>query len=746
MTTPRDLNSWLRGALLAAAVAGCQSGAPGDDRAEGQDIPAALAALPEATVLLSSEDGVPRYIVGELGKIDPAHEAGPIADDRALRRALPPILAAFRLSNPDLVLRKINTDESGARHFRYDQRLHGLDVIGGDLVVHVDVKGAIFGINGTARGHVVPALGAAAISEHAASLGIANDARWAGLTGRAITGSRMVYLQTEAGALHKAYEQIVEGMRGADPVRDKVYVDVEHGEVLAVHPTIHHGLYRRIYSANNGTSLPGTQRRIEGQPPTGDLDVDGAYDNFGTTYGAYNHFWSRDSYDNAGAHLVGTVHYSTNYCNAFWNGTGMVFGDGNPAQGCGPLARALDVIAHELTHAVTQYESNLTYAGEPGGLNESYSDMFAAFTEAFGDGGSNGTLVINAQTFLIGDEVLAPFLRNMCDPAADGVSHDIWTPGIGNADVHYSSGPNNLVFCLLSKGGMHPRGKTTTSVPAIGIEKAGRIFYKANTDLLTASSNYATMRNAAIQAAILLGYDQATQDAVACAYAAIAVGTAPASCGGTTPPADGVLTNGVPVTGISDSTVGNFKYWRLDVPAGQTLLTFTISGGSGDVDMYVNFGSKPTLTVYQCRPYLTGNAETCTFAPPSAGTYWVGLRAYAAYAGVTLTGTYSTSGGDPYLTNGVPMTNLSGTAGSARYFRIAVPAGKNLSVRISGGTGDADLYTRFGARPTTSSYACRPYLNGNNETCLHNGAAAGDWYIMLRGYAAYSGVQLIGSY
>jgi vibriolysin len=395
---------------------------------------------------------------------------------------------------------------------------------------------------------------------------------------------------------------------------------------------------------------------------------------------------------------------------------------------------------------VTQYESNLVYSGEPGGLNESYSDMFAAFTEAFGDGGSTGALVINAGTFLIGDEVLPPFLRNMCDPAADGASHDIWTPGIGSADVHHSSGPNNLAFCLLTKGGMHPRGKTTNNVPAIGLEKAGRIFYKANTDLLTSSSNYAAMRNAAVIAAQQLGYDQATQDAVACAYAAIAVGSAPASCGGTTPPPDGVLQNGVPVTGISDSTAGNFRYWKLDVPSGQTLLTFTISGGSGDADMYVNFGSKPTTSAYQCRPYLTGNNETCTFSPPSAGTYWVGLRAYAPYSGVTLTGTYSTTGSDPYITNGVPVTGLSGAAGSARYFRIGVPAGKNLAVKISGGTGDVDLYTRFGARPTTSTYACRPYLSGNNETCLHNAAAAGDWYIMLRGYAAYSGVTLVGSY
>jgi vibriolysin len=114
---------------------------------------------------------------------------------------------------------------------------------------------------------------------------------------------------------------------------------------------------------------------------------------------------------------------------------------------------------------------------------------------------------------------------------------------------------------------MHPRGKTTNMVPAIGMDKAIRIFYKANVDILTTNSNYAAMRTAMVSAAQQLGYDQATQDAVACAYAAIAVGTAPASCGGGPPPGDTVLTNGTAVS-ASDSVVGNFKFYKLTVPAG----------------------------------------------------------------------------------------------------------------------------------------------------------------------------------
>jgi vibriolysin len=744
---------WVRGALLLAALSACQSGAPTgeqkDDPTGNQDIAEALQELPEAQVLQYSQDGVPQLVVGELGKIDPAQDSL-IAGDSSLRPALPPILKLFRLESKDVTLRKVNTDENGNRFYRYSQTFNGLPVIGGDLVVHVDAKGAITGANGTARGDFSPTAGTNALIASTGDSNIINDERWAGLTGRTITASRTVYINTAAGTLHKAYERIVEGKRGGDPVQDKVYVDVDTGAVLEVHPQIHFARNRSTHNLNGGTSLPGAVARTEAQGPVADVDVNAAHDGAGDTYDMYASIHSRDSFDNAGALLRSSVHYSTNYCNAFWNNVQMVYGDGNASQNCLPLARSLDVAAHEMTHAVTSRESNLTYSGESGGLNESLSDIWGAGVEAWVDGGRNGTFSLANDIFLIGDTVLPPFLRSMCDPVADGVSRDEWTSGLGGIDVHYSSGPNNLVFCLLSKGGMHPRGKTTIPVAAIGMRKALQVMYKVNVDLAVASTNYNSWRNLAVQAAQQLGFTQAEQDAVACAYAAIKVGTAPSSCGGTPPPPpppDGVLTNGVPVTGIADSTTGNFRFWTLNVPAGQTTVTFTISGGTGDADMYVQAGSKPTETVYQCRPYLNGNAETCTFTPPTTGTYYVGLRAYSAYSGVTLTGTYTGStGGDPYLTNGVPVTGISGASASTKYWRIAVPAGRNLSLRISGGSGDADLYTRFGQRPTTTTYNCRPYLSGNTETCTHNNASAGDWYVMLRGFSAYSGVQLIGSF
>lgn len=594
-----------------------------------EDIEAALAALPEARVLAYTADGVPTYIVGEMVKVGDTQIEDFGAAEAALAGSIGPVLAPFRLTADQLRLRKINVDAEGNRHFRYRQVVDGMDVIGGELVIHVDVKGAIVGINGEARGDL-PRDAGDDLPGSVAVDRVAHDARFADL---ATATPRMVYLITPDSWRYRAYEVVVTGYRGQDPVRDKVYVDAATGAIVADHPQIYFAENRRVYSANNGTSLPGTLRRSEGQGANSDVDVNAAYDNTGSAYEAYFNFWGRDSYDNSDAQLTSTVHYSTNYCNAFWNGSQMVYGDGSGSS-CLPLARSVDVTAHELTHAVTENESGLIYGGESGGLNESMSDIFGAFVEAWVDGGKTGPLAVSNDTWLVGEDVLPPATRYMCDPAADGSadgsSADYWTSSVGNVDVHYSSGVSNLAFCLLTRGGTHPRGKSTVNVPAIGMDKAIRLFYWANTNSLGPSSNFLAARNATVDGATALGYDQATKDAVSAAWAAVGVG------GGTTPPM-----NGTPVTGVADSTVGNMRFWKLDVPAGQTTLTFTISGGRGDADMYTQFGSKPTRTSYTCRPYLKGNNETCTFNNAAAGTYWVGLRAYTAYSGVTLTGTYS---------------------------------------------------------------------------------------------------------
>ena len=235
------------------------------------------------------------------------------------------------------------------------------------------------------------------------------------------------------------------------------------------------------------------------------------------------------------------------------------------------------------------------------------------------------------------------------------------------------------------------------------------------------------------------------------AYAAVQA----AMGGGGTPdpdpdpnPGAGELQNGTPVSGISGSA-GNTLYWTINVPAGATSLQIATSGGSGDVDLYVRRGSQPTTSSWDCRPYRAGNSESCSFPSPQAGTWHVMLRGYSAFSGVTLTGSYQTGsgGGGNQLQNGVPVTGLSGGAASERRYTFTVPAGApNLVIGISGGSGDADLYVRRNAQPTTSTYDCRPYRAGNAESCTSTTAAGGTYHVLVRGYGAYSGVTLTGSH
>ena len=130
------------------------------------------------------------------------------------------------------------------------------------------------------------------------------------------------------------------------------------------------------------------------------------------------------------------------------------------------------------------------------------------------------------------------------------------------------------------------------------------------------------------------------------------------SGGGTPPPAAGELSNGVSETGLSGGT-GSEVFFTLDVPAGASNLQFQISGGSGDADLYVRFGNQPTTGVFDCRPFLNGNNETCTFSTPAAGTWHVMIRGFQAYSGVTLVGSFV----DP-SSGGAPCTNCTQYSGS----------------------------------------------------------------------------------
>ncbi|MEW9502785.1 M4 family metallopeptidase [Jeotgalibacillus marinus] len=215
----------------------------------------------------------------------------------------------------------------------------------------------------------------------------------------------------------------------------------------------------------------------------------------GVTYDFYKDVFGRDSFDDNGAPIKSTVHFGRNYNNAAWVGTQMIYGDGDGSNFV-ELSGGLDVVGHELTHAVTDYSANLIYQDESGAINESMSDVFGTLTE-FHEG-------INPD-WDIGEDIYTPgvdndALRSMSDPTKyDDPDHysDRYTGTLDSGGVHTNSGIPNKAAYLISEGGAH----SGITVTGIGRDKLGQIYYRALTQYLTESSTFSQLRSSLIQSA-----------------------------------------------------------------------------------------------------------------------------------------------------------------------------------------------------------------------------------------------------
>ena len=225
---------WVKGRLIAGLASGlllattAMAAVPGNTP---DDIARALGALSSVEVVQAAPDGMPTFLRGDLGQVPKFNATSLAATESTMRQVLAPVLAAMRLRPAALQLRKVNVDPMGNQHLRYNLTHRGLPVVGGDMVVHVDGKGRVFAINGTGRGDIAASLGERDIGASAVHPAVAADARFAGM---ASTPPRKVYFVTPEGGRHMAYETVVTGQRGQDPVRDKVYVDVDNGDIVAV--------------------------------------------------------------------------------------------------------------------------------------------------------------------------------------------------------------------------------------------------------------------------------------------------------------------------------------------------------------------------------------------------------------------------------------------------------------------------------------------------------------------------------
>lgn len=289
-------------------------------------------------------------------------------------------------------------------------------------------------------------------------------------------------------------------------------------------------LNRRVYNANNTTELPGTLVRNEGDPPSGDLAVDEAYDGSGATYNLYKDIYQRNSIDNEGMPLNSTVHYDQSMDNAFWNGQQMVYGDGDEdlpenQRIFNRFTAAIDVIGHELTHGVTQNEANLTYAFQSGALNESMSDVFGILVKqrVLNLEASQSDWVIGNGLFTA--NVNGDGIRNMKAP---GTAYD--DPVLGkdpqpahmndyqvypydNGGVHINSGIPNKAFY-----------RTAIELGGYAWEKAGQIWYVTLRDKLGLSSSFQEAANQThVVAGSLFGNNSLEQQAVALGWKEVGI-------------------------------------------------------------------------------------------------------------------------------------------------------------------------------------------------------------------------------
>lgn len=208
-----------------------------------------------------------------------------------------------------------------------------------------------------------------------------------------------------------------------------------------------------------------------------------------------------------------------------------------------------------------------------------------------------------------------------------------------------------------------------------------------------------------------------------------------------------------PFTQTVSGAAGSWQQFSIDIPAGTGALDVMLSGSMGDADLYVRFGDEPTAAVFDCRPYLQGSNEACTIPNPQAGTWRIGVNGFTDYSAATLMATWAASKPtamppNPTAGQGSPFTQpVSGASGSWQRYTVNIPAGTSLlTVVLSGGTGDADLYVRFGQEPTADAYDCRPYMANTDETCTFANPQAGVWHLGVNGFSAYDGATLTATW
>lgn len=422
---------------------------------------------------------------------------------------------------------------------RFQQTFQGVPVLGGELIVQLDSGNNVRSANGEISPGLTLSTAPRIDAATATQTALEAMAKWYAVDVETLAATQpelWVYdpslIGPETGPVQLVWRLEVSATT-LDPIREFVLVETQQGRI-ALHfnqvdaigsvavangdtvapvagsspsvSSVGGSPDLATYTANNTFTLPGTLLCTEavtdctsggGNNP----DADAAHTYARDTYNFYWNTLGRDSIDGAGIQIISSVDYGVNYQNAFWDGLQMAYGDG--------FSLADDVVGHELTHGVTQYESNLLYYYQSGAINESFSDVFGEFVDLTNGAGSDAL----TDRWKVGEDLPPSIgaIRNMQDPTLFGDPDKMTSAnyqegscwyypidppyGCNNGGVHTNSGVNNKAAYLMTDGGTF-NGKTVT---ALGIDKTARIYYAAQSNLLTSGADYGDLYNALYQ-------------------------------------------------------------------------------------------------------------------------------------------------------------------------------------------------------------------------------------------------------
>ncbi|MCX7570658.1 M4 family metallopeptidase [Tumebacillus sp. DT12] len=695
-------------------------------------------------VTWNEKKGVPNFVTGKLSnkKVKSANDAVAVLTENK-------DLFDMNVVTDELSLTVQSTDDLGTSMYKFQQTYKGVPVFGNQIILHADKDQIVSSVNGYYDPEVkvkgintkAKLTGTEAVDAAKAALGLQ------GVEQFDIQKASLVIYPT-AGDYALTYVVTLSTLAADEPVYKDVFVNARTGEIVDTLNKMEHaaavgtgkgvlgdtksvntdsytgGFYLQdvtkqmnatggkiiTYTAKNGTTLPGTLLSDTDNNWNDPAAID-AHAYSGAVYDYYLSKHGRNSFDGAGASIKATVHYSSNYNNAFWNGTQMVYGDGDGSTFVA-LSGSLDVVGHEITHAVTERTADLVYSYQSGALNESWSDVFGNLIENKSD-----------NTWLVGEDIYTPgtsgdALRSMSNPPAmgdPGHMDQYVNTSSDNGGVHTNSGIPNKAFYNF------------VTTPGITRDNAGKVWYRALTQYLTTNSQFIDARNATIQSATdLFGAGSAEVTAVTNAWTNVGVGgTSTPAPGDEYEPNDtqsaayGPITSGTIYNGTIGTSTDN-DWFKFTTGASGTI-ALSLTNLPKDYDLYLYNGSGTQVAKSENG---STTAESISYSASAAGTYYVKV---IGYSGANSSTAYALKATYPGATTGGSWTYLT------QAYDTAHPYANNFNSNLHTYTkaGATKVAVHFSRLETESGYDYVKIKDkAGNVISQYTGTQAAFWAIV----------------